>query len=304
MRTDTEATEAPREASYESRSGRHRVRRKGTVLRFIGRLFLTAGVLLGGFIAWVLWGTGLFTAEAQGELREDLTEQIQEVRPGRLPDVPVPGQAYGVLQIGEMDLNAVVVQGTDLEDLKRGPGHYLETADPWDRRGRVGIAGHRTTYSAPFWDLDVLERGDLVSLVTARGTYWWKITRLRIVQPQDKYVLQAPATAGGGVRLGPRAGPRGGKGPSLVLTTCHPKFSAAQRLIAFGRMVDPPLEAPAETPDEPNPGALTPPSTSLFDDPQRLLLTVEITTGAALLVGIALAAVGARQRRRRATPTA
>ena len=74
--------------------------------------------------------------------------------------------------IPSIDLDVVVVQGTDYESLKKGPGHYLDTADPWEDTGRVGIAGHRTTYLAPFFDLDRCRSaiGSACSRDTARYT--------------------------------------------------------------------------------------------------------------------------------------
>ena len=70
-----------------------------------------------------------------------------------------------------------MVQGTDEESLKKGPGHYPETADPWDPTGRVGIAGHRTTYLAPFYHLDSMQVGDPITLRTEYGTFDYRVTR-------------------------------------------------------------------------------------------------------------------------------
>jgi sortase A len=108
----------------------------------------------------------------------------------------------------------VVVQGTDYASLKEGPGHYLDTADPWDGSGRVGIAGHRTTYLHPFFDLDQIQPGDTIRLLTAYGTYAYSVTR--------NYVLPE-ATAGVVLRQTEE--------PTLVLTTCNPKYGSSQRLI-------------------------------------------------------------------------
>ena len=94
-----------------------------------------------------------------------------------MPDDPrtapriLPGDAYADILIPSIGLDMVVVQGTDYESLKKGPGHYLDTADPWDGTGRVGIAGHRTTYLHPFFDLDQVQDGDTISLLTRYGRY-------------------------------------------------------------------------------------------------------------------------------------
>jgi sortase A len=118
-----------------------------------------------------------------------------------------------------MDLNVVVVEGTDTESLKAGPGHYTGTAYPWEDHGRVGIAGHRTTYGAPFWSLDKLQPGDPITLQTEYGIYDYTVTGSRTIDPSDGSVLEPT------------------KRPTLVLTTCNPRFSASQRLVVFADRV-------------------------------------------------------------------
>ena len=90
--------------------------------------------------------------------------------------VPLRGSAYAELVIPRIDLDMIVVQGTDTESLKKGPGHYPDTADPWDDTGRVGIAGHRTTYLAPFNHLDAMRVGDPITLRTEYGTFDYRVT--------------------------------------------------------------------------------------------------------------------------------
>jgi sortase A len=141
--------------------------------------------------------------------------------------VVLPGQAYAILKIPSIRVNDVVVQGTDTESLKKGPGHYRETDDPWEDRGRVGIAGHRTTYGAPFWDLDRVRRGDVVTLVTEYGTFAYRVTRTKVFEPSRIGVLDPT------------------KRPTLVLTTCTPRFSAAQRLIVYATRIPGRGDAPA-----------------------------------------------------------
>jgi sortase A len=191
--------------------------RRGGVLRVIGKICLTAAFVLAAYIAWLLWGTGFYTARQQDGLRQQLETRIadREPRPGVIDPVILPGRAYAILQIPSIEIDHVVVEGTDVVDLKSGPGHYAETDDPWDRKGRVGIAGHRTTYGAPFWDLDKVQEGDGIKLITELGTYDYRVTEIREVLPTAANVL------------------RPSRQPSLVLTTCTPKFSAARRLIVF-----------------------------------------------------------------------
>jgi sortase A len=173
----------------------------------------------------VLWGTGFYTAREQDSLRQELAQRLEEPRPE--PGTILPGDAYAIVKIPSIQVNDVVVQGTDTESLKRGPGHYEETGDPWDLTGRVGIAGHRTTYGAPFGDLDKVERGDVVTLETEFGTFAYRVTRSRVIEPDEIGVLDPT------------------KKPTLVLTTCTPKFSAAQRLIVYGKLIPGRGDAPA-----------------------------------------------------------
>ena len=92
----------------------------------------------------------------------------------------------------------MVVQGTEYPDLKLGPGHYPDTANPWDATGRVGIAGHRTTYLHPFFNLDKVQVGDTITLRTEYGTFTYRVNR-------DPFVI--PET-GSGVVLTRRRNPR------------------------------------------------------------------------------------------------
>jgi sortase A len=171
-----------------------------------------------GYVAWLLWGTGLQTQRSQDALRPAIEGQIADPRPpseGPRPGSPVvPGSAYGVIRIPRIGLDMVVVQGTDYMSLKAGPGHYLDTADPWDGTGRVGIAGHRTTYLHPFFNLDQVQPGDSIQLLTGFGTYTY-VVKQNFVLPE--------ATAGIVLRQTSR--------PTLVLTTCNPKYASSERLI-------------------------------------------------------------------------
>src|SRR5205823_1847774 len=153
--------------------------------------------------------------------------QIANPRPpseGPKPGSPViPGSAYGVIRIPRIGLDMVVVQGTDYEDLKKGPGHYVDTADPWDGTGRVGIAGHRTTYLHPFFNLDQVQPGDTISLITRYGRYDYEVTA-NFVLPE--------ATAGKVLTQT--------QDPTLVLTTCNPRYASSQRLIVTAKLVHAP----------------------------------------------------------------
>jgi sortase A len=211
-------------------------------VRAFGVLCLAAALGVAGYLAWLLWGTGLQTARAQRELREAFVERLEasaggpssggtvvpEAPPGRpvrtrplRPPTVLPGDPVGILRIPRIGVDWVVVEGTGVEELRMGPGHYPGTAFPWDPAGRVAIAGHRTTYGRPFWSLDRVAPGDRVELVTEVGTFRYRVTRVAEVMPWETWVVEQTAR------------------PTLALTTCTPRFSAARRLVVFADRVSP-----------------------------------------------------------------
>ncbi len=224
--TATETTDVrPAPAEEE---GRPRRRRPGFWFRLVGWLCLLGALGLGGYYAWLFYGTTLTTDRAQADLRETFRTRPHLVPPPEEEPLRLPGDAVAILKIPKMKLDMVVVEGTETEVLKKGPGHYSETAYPWDDAGRVGIAGHRTTYGAPFWDLQALRPGDAITLLTEYGTFRYRVTRSRIILPTETSVLDQT------------------KRPTLVLTTCEPRFSATQRLVVFAERITPSAGAEAE----------------------------------------------------------
>lgn len=197
-----------------------------TGARWFGFLCLMGAAFFAGYVAWLLWGTGLETQAAQDDLRETITRTFGD-GPGAPVEPPpagtreVPGSAYAIIRIPSIGIDYVVVEGTDYTSLKKGPGHYPDTADPWDGTGRVGIAGHRTTYLSPFYHLDRVEPGDEIVLETSYGRFRYEVTDTSVIP-----------SAGSGVVLDQT------RRPTLVLTTCHPRFSSAERLIVEGDLVD------------------------------------------------------------------
>ena len=127
------------------------------------------------------------------------------------------GDAIGRIVAPAMGLNAVLVQGTDTSSLQKGPGHYPDTAFP-GQGGTVGIAGHRTTYLAPFRHIDSMHRGDTVTLEMPYGTFTYGVQKTRIVDPSQVGIVH---------RVGYER---------LVLTACHPLYSAAERYAIFARL--------------------------------------------------------------------
>jgi len=137
---------------------------------------------------------------------------------GRLARRSGDGDPIGRIEVPAMDgLDAVVVQGTGTASLQKGPGHYPETAFP-GQRGTVAIAGHRTTYLAPFRHIDDLERGDAIRLEMPYATFVYRVQRTRVVDPGDVGIVR-PAGY-----------------DRLVLSACHPLYSAAHRFVAFARL--------------------------------------------------------------------
>jgi sortase A len=198
-------------------ASRRRRRRVALALRALAILLVAGGLAIGGDIAWELWGTGFTTQRLQAEMRPNFEKKLGT----RVPSDPtanavrVPGNAVAILKIPRIHLNMVVVEGTDTESLKKGPGHYADTAYPWQDQGRVGIAGHRTTYLHPFYDLNEMREGDPIILETEYGTFRYVVTRVSVVSPDSSSVLDQT------------------KDPTLVLTTCNPRYSAAERLIVI-----------------------------------------------------------------------
>jgi sortase A len=201
--------------------------------RTLGELLITVGLVVLLFTGYELWGTNVYTTKAQRELRTDLRRDWARPTPTPTgaPVTVVPprvqaGQPFAMLRIPRLgrDYTKSVVEGVDVEDLKKGPGHYPGTALP----GQVGnfvLSGHRTTYGAPFNRVDELRGGDVVGVETADAYYLYRITSNRIVAPTAIEVTY------------PVPGQRAAR-PSqklLTMTTCHPKYSAAQRLIVFAR---------------------------------------------------------------------
>ena len=239
----------------------------------VGRALVTAGLLMLGFVGYQLWGTGLSTAAAQADLRAQFAASLQttttevtivttevpvtsvtttsapnpdssattlapepagptttEVERQVIPEFS-SGDVVGQLVIPSIDVDFFVVSGVGVKELRLGPGHFTDTPLP-GQLGNSAIAGHRTTYGQPFHDLDQLEAGDDIVVTTAFGTYTYEVRDLKVVEPTDYGVVSTtdPNIA------------------TLTLTTCHPKWSAAQRLIVSAELIE--LESDRVLPTE------------------------------------------------------
>ncbi len=273
----------------------------------LGRVLIVCGLLLLGFVAYQLWGTGIETARAQRSLHNDFEELLASTpaaaaepgvgastaesdgqvfipdvvdepagagsatdadgssSDGRSPEgsdatetadgdtadavgpeavdggagdadtgapeaVPVDqqviplvehGDALARLEIPRLGTDHIVVAGVETSDLKKGPGHFPETPLP-GQLGNSAIAGHRTTYGQPFYDVDKLEPGDEMIVTTLTGTFVYVVTGQEIVQPTDYYVVATtdPTVA------------------TLTLTSCDPRWTAENRIVIRG-VLDP-----------------------------------------------------------------
>jgi len=213
----------------------------------IGTLLVVVGL---GTLAWAatvyLWKdpfTALYTAYEQRRLETALDETFERWKRdagekrraianregrARMPDVRRQARAYRLqqasgdalarLEIPRLGVDAIVVNGTTPADLRRGPGRHLETSVPGERE-LVYVAGHRTTYGAPFSDIDDLRPGDEIRVELPYATFTYRVTSHRIVDDNDLSVLES----------------RGRE--ELVLQACHPRFFASQRYLVYARPV-------------------------------------------------------------------
>jgi sortase A len=230
--------------------------RAARVIGAIGRTCLTAGVLILLFVAYQLWGTGIREAQAQNKLEDEFDQLLETTTTTTAPPItsapapaptttaPVPpppppedGGAVARIRIPDIGVDKIVVQGVSLADLKRGPGHYPATPLP-GQPGNAAIAGHRTTYGAPFNRIDELEPGDKVLVTTMQGAFEYEVSEQQIVTPSQVEVLDDFGD------------------DRLTLTACHPKYSARQRIVVVAKLVGPAVAAPPPTapaPSEPDP---------------------------------------------------
>ncbi|GAA0575226.1 class E sortase [Actinomadura livida] len=196
-----------------------------TLIRGMGELTITAGLVFMLFVTYGLWGTGRYTQDQQDRLGDEMldTWQASKVTTERVK----LGKGLAMIRIprfGE-DWKFVVIEGVDRDDLRKGPGHYPGTALPGEI-GNFVVSGHRTTYSAPFNRLGELDRGDEILIDTREQQYVYKVTDRKIVTPA---ATEVTAPVPGHPKRKPTE-------RLITLTTCHPKFSAAKRMIIFGEL--------------------------------------------------------------------
>lgn len=196
-----------------------------------------AGVLVLLFTAYQIWGTSIQESHTQNQLRSTLESETnsQEIRHALAeasaldklptgPPVTAPrtgdpseGEPVGDIRIPVIGINQVVVEGTNTGDLRKGPGHYIGTPLP-GQGGNAAIAGHRTTYGHPFYNLDGVKVGDPIVVTTLQGIFVYNTIKSWVVSPSDTGVIKNVFAN------------------YLTLTTCNPRFSASTRLIVQAKL--------------------------------------------------------------------
>jgi sortase A len=214
----------------------------------LGRTLVTLGLLILLFVVYQLWGTGLFTARAQNDLKHKFEKQLAQaaendtvgpvptsvepktsttsttpttrfagIRPA--PPIPPEGEVEGAITVPAVpSINFFFVEGTSRDDLKKGPGHYPGTPMP-GTIGNAAIAGHRTTYLHPFWDLDKVVPGVDIVVRTTAGTFDYRAYQQLVVPANQVSVVDNTPDA------------------ELTLTSCHPKGYAEHRIVVKARLV-------------------------------------------------------------------
>jgi sortase A len=187
------------------------------VLRFVASVMMVSGLLLiSDAVLTLTWQepvSAYFSERQQIKLEKALIDPPKRV----VRKEPLRGDALGKLLIPAIGVSEYVVEGTDADNLRKGPGHYPDTPLP-GQHGTSAIAGHRTTYGAPFRKLDKLKTGDRIVVELPYGTFVYRVDRTQIVDDSALWVTK---------KVGH---------DQLVLTACHPLYSAAQRIVAFARL--------------------------------------------------------------------
>lgn len=201
-------------------------------LRFFASVLATSGVLLiadvAVTLAWQEPVTALLASRAQADLERQL--QGAEAAAGDAwsrGDVGRraaahrsrlrTGRAFGRIELPTLERDYVIAEGTDPETLRKGPGHYPDTGLPGEGR-TVGVAGHRTTYLAPFRTVDRLERGDPIVVAMPYGRFTYRVEGTRVVKPHEVWVKRDAGRE------------------RLMLSACHPVYSTEERIVVFARL--------------------------------------------------------------------
>jgi sortase A len=211
------------------------------VLRFLASVLITSGILMlvdaALTVTWQEPVSAYFAQQEQDGLNTELRRDAPQVEADKRTVASIPdqskrlkrlaalakrrastGHAIGTIRMPKLGAHYAVVQGTDTDSLRKGPGHYPDTNFP-GQGGTVAIAGHRTTYLAPFNEIDKFKPGDEIVLDMPYGKFTYAVEQTKIVDPTDVGVVNRVPGA-----------------ERLVLSACHPLYSASQRIIVFARL--------------------------------------------------------------------
>jgi len=262
----------------------------------LGRTLIFSGIVLLLFVAYQLWGTGLDEEGHQEDLTislghslgidradtedadaaavdAEITEKLAAIDPATAPPAQVPkeGEPEGKIEIPKIGLKSkTFVEGVAKADLRKGPGHYPGTPLPGNP-GNAAIAGHRTTYGAPFNRIDELVPGDQIITYTLQGKFVYEV----VESPQERRSGAENGNWGRGwyaVKPNDVSVLAPTDQNMLTLTACHPKYSAKLRIIVQAKLVAEPAEAPTTTTPTSSSGdtedaqTVTPPATPSADD--------------------------------------
>jgi sortase A len=193
-----------------------------------------SGSIILGYVGYQMFGTDVVNQQVQAEAQaalpavlEERAAQVELSPPATVenPDEPVlieepgvvEGEPFAAIRIPLIGVDQVIYAGIDRETLQLGPGHFPGTALP-GQPGNAVLSGHRTTYGRPFFDLDLLQPGDTIDVETAVGVHTYTVRESLVVTPFDVWVAEPK------------------DGAWLTITTCHPKFSARERLVVFAEL--------------------------------------------------------------------
>ncbi|SET47789.1 class E sortase [Geodermatophilus poikilotrophus] len=215
--------------------------------RGAGQLLLTLGYVLLLFVGYELWVTDLLSNARQDELTAELREEW--AAPAAVPAELQGGEAFAMLHIPRLgaDYARAVVEGTGTEELEQGPGHYRGTAMPGEQ-GNFAVAGHRVGRGSPFLEIDELRAGDPVVVETADSWFVYRVLEPADVVPGQQVVPPSDVSVIAPTPNGPPDGAP--SGAYLTLTTCHPEYSARERLIVHAVLEGGPVGR-AEAPEGP-----------------------------------------------------
>ena len=183
---------------------------------------MVSGILLiadaGVTLAWQEPVSAFFAERQQNALKEELYNPPPHVEKRIREKRPLPGDSIGEIILPSLGKHYFMVEGTDTANLRKGPGHYPDTPLPGER-GTVAVAGHRTTYGAPFRNIDQLKHGNRIIMSMPYGRFIYRVEKTQIVDDSALWITDPVGY------------------DRLVLSACHPLYSAAQRVIVFARLV-------------------------------------------------------------------